>query len=170
VDFTSFGNHRTKSPNLKFFPKWHYYWLLHGVLFHYWIPMVSSTYSLSPCNFSMWIILLIKSHIGLASLWSPTNTKCGRSSLAYITMGPSWWNNFTSSLKSQSTILELGHYGVDLFHYIVHWIYCNRIGSLCIGPNSQCNYISTHSWIGTLCFGPNLLYIQSNSLETLYNY
>ncbi len=40
--------------------------------------------------------------------------------------------------KSQSTIGELGHYVVKLFHCIIHWIYCNKIGSLCSGPNSLC--------------------------------
>jgi hypothetical protein len=28
---------------------------------------------------------------------------------------------------------------MDPFHYIIHWIYCNRIVSLCNGPNSLCS-------------------------------
>jgi hypothetical protein len=30
----------------------------------------------------------------------------------------------------------MGHYVIDLIYYIVHWIYCSKIGTLCSGPNS----------------------------------
>jgi hypothetical protein len=33
----------------------------------------------------------------------------------------------------------MGHYVVNLFHYIIHWIYYSRIGSLCNGPNWLCS-------------------------------
>jgi hypothetical protein len=67
-DLLTFGNHKTKWPNLNYFFVF-FYWF-HKALFHYCVPNFTLNCNLFSCNSSSFETLLVKIFSWFPSLWS----------------------------------------------------------------------------------------------------